>query len=401
MLRAQLVDHGAHLERERAIHVRPGASGNSHHLELGAPLALADRVQHRLLRAVAELHRTFSPNHEQGVLGTHELGGRADALRQAGTAGLGRVSTSAAPVSWMRSALLRPACAPGPLSSRSTRSWAKPGKPANTGAQDDCGFCLQPSHASPHNSNRVGKLVNIRAEQAHAAGEPEDLIDACRRGERRALETVFTTHGPYLERLLARLVGPSLEVEDLLQSTFVAAIGAFARFRGEAQVRTWLARIAIRVAQERLRRAEHRRRGDLPGLEESEDSRVPHAHAENDLDARRRIERLHGHLTLIAPKKRIAFVLHVFEGHPIEEVAALTGASVTATKSRGVLGASRAAQAGRARSAAAGSGRSRRRSVMKQLGCPAGRHVAGSARSRLIGCRGVAARGASFELRTV
>jgi DNA-directed RNA polymerase specialized sigma24 family protein len=39
-------------------------------------------------------------------------------------------------------------------------------------------------------------------------------------------------------------------------------------------------------------------------------------------------------MAMIAPKKRIAFVLHVFEGHPIEEVAALTGASITATKSR-------------------------------------------------------------------
>jgi DNA-directed RNA polymerase specialized sigma24 family protein len=37
---------------------------------------------------------------------------------------------------------------------------------------------------------------------------------------------------------------------------------------------------------------------------------------------------------MIAPKKRIAFVLHVFEGRPIEEIATLTGASVTATKSR-------------------------------------------------------------------
>jgi RNA polymerase sigma-70 factor (ECF subfamily) len=179
----------------------------------------------------------------------------------------------------------------------------------------------------------VGQLVNIRA-QSPEGGEQPDLVEACRRGERRALEAVFMTHAPHLERLLARVVGSSLEVEDLLQSTFVAAIGAFPRFRGEAQVRTWLARIAIRVAQERLRRAEHRRRGDLPGLEDSADPRSPAAGDERGVDARRKLARLHEHLEMIAPKKRIAFVLHVFEGHPLEEVAALTGASVTATKSR-------------------------------------------------------------------
>src|SRR5262249_6484757 len=85
---------------------------------------------------------------------------------------------------------------------------------------------------------------------------------------------------------------------------------------------------------ERLRRAEHRRRGDLPGLEESPDPHAPQVGDERGLDTRRKLERLHQHLEQVAPKKRIAFVLHVFEGHAIEEVAALTGASVTATKSR-------------------------------------------------------------------
>jgi RNA polymerase sigma-70 factor (ECF subfamily) len=177
----------------------------------------------------------------------------------------------------------------------------------------------------------VGELVNIRSE----ARAPElDLIEACRRGERRALQAVFVTHAPYLERLLGRVVGRSLEVEDLLQSTFAAAIVAFPRFRGEAQVRTWLARIAIRIAHERLRSAAHRRRGDLPALEQTPDERARHATAERDVDDRRRVERVHALLSAISPKKRVAFVLHVFEGHPIEEVAALMDAGVAATKSR-------------------------------------------------------------------
>jgi RNA polymerase sigma-70 factor, ECF subfamily len=162
----------------------------------------------------------------------------------------------------------------------------------------------------------------------------EGLIEACRRGDRIALHTVFSAHAPYLERMLIRIVGPSPEVADLLQTTFLGAIRAFPQFRGEAQVRTWLARIAIRTAQERLRSAERRRRADLPGLEDSADARGRHQHAEQDVDTRRRLSRLYTHLEAIGAKKRVAFVLHVFEGHPIDEVAALTGASVTATKSR-------------------------------------------------------------------
>lgn len=177
----------------------------------------------------------------------------------------------------------------------------------------------------------MGTLVNLRPLPDPAE---LDLIEACRRGERQALETVFTTHAPYVERLLARVVGPSLEVEDLLQSTFIAAIGAFPRFRGEAHVRTWLARIAVRIAQERLRSASHRLRVDVPMLEERADADERSRHVEHDLDARRRVQRVYVHLNAIGVKKRVAFILHVFEGHPIEEVAALVRASVTATKSR-------------------------------------------------------------------
>jgi RNA polymerase sigma-70 factor (ECF subfamily) len=164
--------------------------------------------------------------------------------------------------------------------------------------------------------------------------EDEDLVERCRRGDRAALEAVLTAHAPYLERLLGRVVGPRAEVEDLLQITFGAAIGAFPRFRGEAQVRTWLARIAVRTAHDHMRRAEYRKRGDLPSLETVADYASDGRRAEDHMDQRQRAQRLHGHLNAIGPKKRIAFVLHVVEGHPIEEVAALMGASATATKSR-------------------------------------------------------------------
>jgi RNA polymerase sigma-70 factor (ECF subfamily) len=177
----------------------------------------------------------------------------------------------------------------------------------------------------------VGQLVKLRPEPER--GEL-DLIEACRRGDRQALQQVFTAHAPYLERLLGRVLGPSFDVEDLLQSTFVAAIGAFPRFRGEAHVRTWLARIAIRIAQHQLGSAAHRRRGQIEALEAVPDEAVRPEHAEGDIDAKRRLDRLYVHLRAIGTKKQLAFVLHVIEGHPLEEVAALTGASLAATKSR-------------------------------------------------------------------
>jgi len=99
-------------------------------------------------------------------------------------------------------------------------------------------------------------LSTARDQHKTPPPSPSDvaLIAACRRGERGAMEKVFRAHAEALARLLTRIVGPSIDVEDLLQETFAEAITAFPRFRGETSLRTWLHRIAIHVAHQHLRR---------------------------------------------------------------------------------------------------------------------------------------------------
>lgn len=157
-------------------------------------------------------------------------------------------------------------------------------------------------------------------------------VEACRRGDRGALGRVYVQHAPELERLLGRLLGPKADVEDVLQQTFIAASRAFPRFRGEASVRTWLGRIAVHQAYEALRRPEIKRRAPLELVIDHAVS--PDVGVERSYEARRRLARLYEHLDTISAKQRIAFVLHVIEGHPIDEVTALMDAGVAATKSR-------------------------------------------------------------------
>jgi RNA polymerase sigma-70 factor (ECF subfamily) len=172
---------------------------------------------------------------------------------------------------------------------------------------------------------------------AHGASRPAQgfdaaTLDACRRGDRAALERVLGAEAPSLERLLRRLIGPDSPIEDVLQDTLEAVVVAFPSFRGEASVSTWMARIATRTAYHHLRRPEARRRAPLELVEDTEaaDATPP----ERLAATRRALRATYRHLAAMAPKKRIAFVLHVFEGRPIAEVAALMGATRAATKSR-------------------------------------------------------------------
>jgi RNA polymerase sigma-70 factor (ECF subfamily) len=162
-----------------------------------------------------------------------------------------------------------------------------------------------------------------------------ETLDACRRGDPEALGAVLRAHAPGIERLLVRLLGPRADVEDLLQITLMEAIRAFPRFQGKASVATWLGRIAVHVAHQHLRRPEQRRARVRLELVRDQDAPVsPGPAPDRTVDARRQLEKVYAHLDAIGPRKRVAFVLFAFEGRPVDEVAALTGASRVVTKAR-------------------------------------------------------------------
>lgn len=161
------------------------------------------------------------------------------------------------------------------------------------------------------------------AERRHA--------DACRAGDREALDRFFRDHAGRVERVISRLIGPTPDLEDLVQATFIEAMRSFPAYRGEASVASWVTRIAIHVAYHHLRKGV-RRFVSLELLPEEGEPGTPGP--DGELDTRRVTSRLHGLLDKIKPKKRIAFVLYAIEGYSVDEIAAYTGASATAVKSQ-------------------------------------------------------------------
>ena len=65
-------------------------------------------------------------------------------------------------------------------------------------------------------------------------------------------QKIFDAYQPRILRYLARLVGEH-EAEDLTQEVFVKVSQALKTFRGEAQLSTWIYRIATNAALDRLR----------------------------------------------------------------------------------------------------------------------------------------------------
>jgi RNA polymerase sigma-70 factor (ECF subfamily) len=166
-----------------------------------------------------------------------------------------------------------------------------------------------------------------------ADGYPAALIDGCRRGERPALTQLFQREAPYLERVLSRILAGSSDLEDLLQLTLEQAIVAFPSFRGEASVRTWLTRIAVRTAMRHLKHPAQKRRVAFEVIEGGQ-SGASHSRPAHEAEARVRVRALKAHLDALDEKHRAAFILFQVEGRSMEEVAALMDANLSTTKSR-------------------------------------------------------------------
>ena len=64
-------------------------------------------------------------------------------------------------------------------------------------------------------------------------------------------QEVYTTFQPRILRYLSRMLGEN-EAEDLTQEVFVKVDKALKEFRGEAQLSTWIYRIATNAALDRL-----------------------------------------------------------------------------------------------------------------------------------------------------
>jgi RNA polymerase sigma-70 factor (ECF subfamily) len=166
-----------------------------------------------------------------------------------------------------------------------------------------------------------------------ADGYPAALIDGCRRGDRVALSQLFQREAPYLERVLSRIVAGSSDLEDLLQLTLEQAIIAFPSFRGEASVRTWLTRIAVRTAMRHLKHPAQKRRVAFEVIEGGQ-SAASLSRPAHEAEARARVRALKAHLDALDEKHRAAFILFQVEGRSMEEVAALMDANLSTTKSR-------------------------------------------------------------------
>ena len=185
--------------------------------------------------------------------------------------------------------------------------------------------------------------AEVAAAESSAHAETQ-FLDRLRAGDAAAFDFLVRERSPDIYALLYRLTEDVEEARDLTQETFLQAFRAVAHFRGDADLRTWLDRIAVNQARNRWRWWRRRRKNVTVSLDATDEQHEQPLAAqladeqsinpEQATLARERERILTQALRSLSRVYREVVVLRDVEGLSYEEVAATLEISVGTVKSR-------------------------------------------------------------------
>jgi RNA polymerase sigma-70 factor, ECF subfamily len=164
-----------------------------------------------------------------------------------------------------------------------------------------------------------------------------EAVQRARCGDRDALECVYKSYRRKVYLLCLGMMRNADDAEDLMQDTFVRVLTGIHTFRGDAQLGTWIYRVARNIVLMRLRKS---KRSTHPaadfgesGFEAGRNDDLAALAVEPTLDAADRFA-LARAIRQLAPNQRRVLLLHDVLGYGHGEIGRLIRTSEANSKSR-------------------------------------------------------------------
>ena len=146
-------------------------------------------------------------------------------------------------------------------------------------------------------------------------------------------DDIVEMYSSFVYNVAYKMMGNPHDAEEVAQDAFLSAYRAFARFRGESRVTTWLYRITVNAALMRIRREKRARELRWVGIENLEvpsweDSPEPST-INSELGAK-----IQEGIARLQPELRAAVVLRDVAGLSSAEAAEALDITVSSLKSR-------------------------------------------------------------------
>jgi RNA polymerase sigma-70 factor (ECF subfamily) len=160
------------------------------------------------------------------------------------------------------------------------------------------------------------------------------LIERAQKGDPTAFRQIFLQHRTDVSRVVYRMIGPTPEVEDVVQEVFLHVYRSLPSFRGESRFSTWLYRLSVNVARMHLRKGRSRPRFADVEVPEAPRDDAPHDTPDVVVERQERVRTLYRLLESLSEKKREVLVMHDFEGVPAKDIAEIVGVPVLTVRTR-------------------------------------------------------------------
>ncbi len=174
------------------------------------------------------------------------------------------------------------------------------------------------------------------ADSQRAVCDLDELIGAACRGDRAALNRLLAHARPRLIAVAMRIVRDRDDAEDVVQEALLKACRSLTRFEGRSAFSTWLHRIVVNAALDRLRR--HQSRRERLAYDDDRDltpaDMVDEQTPERVVSRRETGAAVRGALARLSPSHREVLERREFDGESYRDLARLVHCPVGTVMSR-------------------------------------------------------------------
>lgn len=167
---------------------------------------------------------------------------------------------------------------------------------------------------------------------ALAISTDKEIIEEYVSGNSEAAATAFVRkYRKFVYSIALRYLKSADDADDAAQESFIKALGALKKFRGDSSLKTWLYRITVNVCANASRKKKFLSifsREDGSEIEFKSDFETP----DKTLENKELFDEFYAALDKLPKKQRETFALRYFDELPYDEISNMIGTSVGGLK---------------------------------------------------------------------
>jgi len=175
----------------------------------------------------------------------------------------------------------------------------------------------------------VSQLIKTGSLESRNENIHQDLIDACRRGDRNAQFKLYKLYYKAMFNTSLRIVNDTAETEDIMQESFLDAFQRLDSYAGQGSFGSWLKRIVVNNSIDSLRRVR-----DTVSIEQAGIDLPEEQDDHSEADIRFRVEEVIKAIRQLPEEYRVIVSLFLLEGYDHDEISGILDISNQLSRTR-------------------------------------------------------------------